>query len=102
MKIFNIIQEKGSIIYIPSNWYHSVLNLDNFVISINKNWCNEINLIKLFKSINISIEEIRNSLKDDILYVLKRRKLMLEIDLDIEMEFENIIQDVLIKNVGWG
>jgi len=88
------------IIYIPSNWFHFVLNLNEFVISINRNWCNEINLIKLFISMKESIKETENALSD-IKKVLERRKKM-DSSFDVEIEWDKVVQDVLIQNVGWG
>lgn len=88
------------IIFIPSNWFHFVENLNEFVISLNKNWCNSINLIQMFNCIKESVKETEDALCD-VKEVLERRK-KIDKEMDLEMEWNEIVQDVLIKNVGWG
>lgn len=97
----HVIQQQGTIIYVPSNWFHCVENLDEFVISVNRNWCNETNLVSVFRNIKLAVEETREALSD-IKAVLTRRKRTIEPELDVEVEFEEAVQNVLVQNIGWG
>jgi hypothetical protein len=38
-----IIQHSGETIFVPSNWFHQVVNLED-TISVNQNWCNASNI----------------------------------------------------------
>ena len=100
VEIIEVVQEVGMIIFIPSNWFHFVENLNEFVISLNKNWCNSINLIQMFNCMKESVKETEDAL-GDVKEVLERRK-KIDKEMDLEMEWNEIVQDVLIKNVGWG
>lgn len=120
-QVINIIQEEGSIIYVPSNWFHCVENLDDFVISINRNWGNEINLVKMFESMLEAVKETEEALSDVKEVLERRRKMQIQHQkqergqeigqeqeegeeeiLDVEMEWNKVVQDVLQQNVGWG
>jgi hypothetical protein len=41
---FEIIQEAGETIFVPSKWYHTVENLEP-TLSINHNWLNSCNIL---------------------------------------------------------
>ncbi|KAG6460890.1 hypothetical protein O3G_MSEX012282 [Manduca sexta] len=43
IKYFEVIQEQGDGIFVPSGWYHQVLNVED-TISINHNWVNACNI----------------------------------------------------------
>lgn len=63
VKFFEIIQEPNEILFVPSKWFHQVLNLTD-VFSINHNWFNSCNIhdIKdsLFKNWNDVVAEIQD------------------------------------------
>lgn len=99
-QIMQVIQEEGSLIYVPSNWYHCVENLDDYVISINQNWGNEINLVRMFGSMKEEVGKTEDALSD-VKEILWRRKKK-ELNLDVELEWEEEVQKVLVQNVGWG
>ena len=100
VEIIEIIQDKGMIIFVPSNWYHCVENIDDYVISLNRNWCNSVNLVQMFECMIISVRETEDALSD-VKDVLVRRK-KLDVEMDLDTEWNEIVQDVLIQNVGWG
>lgn len=47
-KSYEVIQESGDVIFVPSLWYHQVVNLEDS-ISINHNWFNGSNISTVFK-----------------------------------------------------
>ncbi|KAK0541036.1 hypothetical protein OC835_000356 [Tilletia horrida] len=48
----------GETIFVPSNWYHEVLNLTD-CISINHNWCNSYNLESMYDSMVEEVSAVR-------------------------------------------
>ncbi|PWN46116.1 Clavaminate synthase-like protein [Ceraceosorus guamensis] len=58
-----IEQEDGETIFVPSNWYHEVLNLEH-CISLNHNWINSNNLLSVFHSLCGAIEATKEALVD--------------------------------------
>ena len=83
----------------PSNWYHFVENLDNFVISINHNWCNATNLPSMYRSMCEEVADTEEALSDvkQMIYDNPNRK---EGD-DPLQEWIATVQDVVEKNAGW-
>lgn len=47
---FEIVQGPGDIIYVPSGWWHSVLNLDD-TVSITHNFCDQFNVSQIYTDI---------------------------------------------------
>lgn len=66
VKYFEVIQEKGEALFVPSGWYHQVNNtLDT--ISINHNWINGCNIEKVWEALErnlISVEHEIEVFKD--------------------------------------
>lgn len=62
-KYFDIIQEPGDAIFVPSGWYHQVWNLEN-TISINHNWINGCNIQVLWKSLQEELLKVENEISD--------------------------------------
>jgi hypothetical protein len=56
VKHFNLIQESGETLFVPSKWFHQVHNLDDSV-SVNHNWFNACN-------IEIIVDNLFNHFKD--------------------------------------
>ena len=44
---YEVIQEPGDVIFVPSGWHHQVHNLED-TISINHNWFNGANIGNIF------------------------------------------------------
>ena len=67
---FEIIQEEGETIFVPSGWYHQVENLEstNSTLSINHNWINGYNISWSWQRINRELsrynERNASSIKD--------------------------------------
>ncbi|XP_072751632.1 2-oxoglutarate and iron-dependent oxygenase JMJD4 [Anoplolepis gracilipes] len=60
LKCFDIIQEAGEIIYVPSGWHHQVWNLED-TISINHNWINSCNISNVWHALK---KELRSVMKE--------------------------------------
>lgn len=80
-----VIQQEGEAIFIPSNYYHQVHNLED-TLSINHNWANAAN-----------IQFIWNYLVDDL---LKIRTAISDCYSGNLREWETICQTVLLANAG--
>ncbi|SPO20933.1 uncharacterized protein UTRI_00410 [Ustilago trichophora] len=93
-----IDQAQGETIFIPSNWYHQVENLTE-AISINRNWCNSVNLPSLYQSIVDELQHVEENLCDV--------KEMLSSNSSSgtgegwKEEFYRLVQDVAIQDAGW-
>ena len=57
--IITVIQRENELIYVPSNYYHSVHNLCD-CISINENWCNGYNIQHINESMKLAYNEAYN------------------------------------------
>lgn len=62
-KHFEIIQEPGEVIFVPSNWHHQVWNLEN-TISINHNWVNGCNIKVMYDSMKSNLASIEKEIED--------------------------------------
>ena len=54
---YEVIQETGDVIFVPSGWHHQVHNLED-TISINHNWFNGANVGRIFGELKKGISEI--------------------------------------------
>jgi len=79
----------------PSGWYHTVENL-TACISINHNWCNSVNLPSMYDAICRRIVDVERELEDvrELLSSHAENR-------EWEVEWMNIVQDVLEKDAGW-
>ncbi|CDW99799.1 hypothetical protein [Sporisorium scitamineum] len=89
-----IHQSANETIFIPSNWYHQVHNSTD-CISINRNWCNSINIPSLYRSIVDELSHVEDSLCD------VREMLSSGEGEGWKREFYALVQDVAIKDAGW-
>ena len=60
---FEVIQRSGEIIFIPSGYIHSVVNIED-TISLNHNWFNGTNIEIIFKNILKALTEVETELSD--------------------------------------
>ena len=79
----------------PSGWYHAVENLTD-CISINHNWCNSVNLPSMYAAICRRIVDVERELEDVRGLLSSNAK-----NQEWEVEWMNIVQDVLEKDAGW-
>lgn len=93
-----IVQEEGETIFIPSNWFHQVTNLTE-AISINRNWCNSVNLPSLYQAITVELDHVEESLCD-VKEILQQNPSG-EGGEEWKREFYELVQDVAVKDAGW-
>ncbi|CAO4369338.1 unnamed protein product [Caenorhabditis nigoni] len=79
--VITFIQEPGEIVFVPSNWWHQVHNLED-TISINHNWMNSTNLGLVRDFLKKREEDVRNELSDCV-------------DSFTKEEFEEKVEDIL-------
>jgi hypothetical protein len=58
-----VLQEEGETIFVPSDVFHTVENLED-TISLNHNWCNAVNLPRMYESIKEEMGEVQDALED--------------------------------------
>ncbi|CAG9784271.1 unnamed protein product [Diatraea saccharalis] len=63
IKYFEITQEKGDAIFIPSGWFHQVLNIFD-TISINHNWINGCNIKKVWETLETQLISVENEIAE--------------------------------------
>lgn len=64
-KHFEVIQNPGEAIFVPSNWHHQVWNLDD-TISINHNWFNGCNIFLVWQTLFDNFEKVVKEISDCI------------------------------------
>lgn len=89
-----IDQHAHQTLFVPSDWYHQVSNLTES-ISINRNWCNAVNIPSLYRSIVAELAHVQDSLCD------VRDMLAIHSPNNCNREFYALVQDVAIKDAGW-
>lgn len=62
-RFYDIIQEAGEAIFVPSGWHHQVWNLED-TISINHNWVNGCNIKKMWQSISSNLLAVKKEISD--------------------------------------
>lgn len=63
IKYFEIIQEKGDALFVPSGWHHQVVN-DLNTISINHNWINACNIHIVWKALQNSLMMVEHQIEE--------------------------------------
>lgn len=62
-EVVSFIQKPGEVVFVPSNWYHQVHNLDD-AISINHNFFNASNIDIAFRLICDRLIDVRKEIDD--------------------------------------
>ncbi|XP_072034844.1 2-oxoglutarate and iron-dependent oxygenase JMJD4-like [Amphiura filiformis] len=62
---FEVVQEAGEVIFVPSGWHHQVYNLED-TISINHNWLNGCNIDIMWEFLQQELCTIQKSISDCI------------------------------------
>lgn len=89
-----IPQSPGETIFVPSNWYHQVHN-DTDCASINRNWCNSVNLPSMYTAIVEELDHAEEALCD-VRDMLSQQK-----GEEWKREFYGLVQDVAVQDAGW-
>ncbi|KAM0792057.1 hypothetical protein ACM66B_004763 [Microbotryomycetes sp. NB124-2] len=89
-------QEQGETIFVPSGWYHQVVNLTHPTISINHNWCNAHNVQTMYRAMLKQVEECREAIADVKTMLRDGRK-----EEDWKYEWVRCVQDLVRQDAGW-
>lgn len=95
---FEVVQEPGETIFIPSGWYHQVENLSSPVtLSLNHNWANAHNLPTMYNAMHQERDAVEVALGDvhEMLASSGRP------EEDWRTEWEECVSRVLTSNAGW-
>ena len=60
---YRITQEKEDIVFVPSGWFHQVRNIRD-TISINHNWFNSTNAMKVYYNLGQELKNVQNEIND--------------------------------------
>ncbi|CAH0700456.1 unnamed protein product [Spodoptera exigua] len=60
---FEIIQEKGDALFVPSGWHHQVFN-ESHTISVNHNWINACNIEIVWRALAHSLLVVENQIEE--------------------------------------
>jgi len=58
-----IMQETGQTIFVPSGWYHQVVNVED-TISINHNWFNGCNVGQIYQNLKEELGKVQEEISD--------------------------------------
>ncbi|KAF8320329.1 Clavaminate synthase-like protein [Clavulina sp. PMI_390] len=102
-----IIQEPGETIFVPSGWYHQVINLTD-CISLNQNWCNSVNLPSLYSSMKEATEDVEAAIADVRSMLIQVHATSLDSadqttpQDDWRVEWHRQVNTLLKLDAGWG
>eukprot|EP00092_Neocalanus_flemingeri_P001131 GFUD01001205.1.p1 GENE.GFUD01001205.1~~GFUD01001205.1.p1 ORF type:complete len:416 (+),score=87.05 GFUD01001205.1:31-1278(+) len=60
---FEIIQNAGEVVFVPSGWHHQVTNLED-TISINHNWFNGCNIVSVYYLLKEELRKVEKEIFD--------------------------------------
>ena len=60
---FEIIQNSGEVVFVPSGWHHQVTNLED-TISINHNWVNGCNILSIYFLLRDELRKVEKEILD--------------------------------------
>jgi hypothetical protein len=58
-----LIKGPGEVIFVPSGWYHQVINLTD-TLSINHNWFNGCNLERIWSQLRQELVKVQAEIQD--------------------------------------
>ncbi|KAK4879217.1 hypothetical protein RN001_007363 [Aquatica leii] len=100
-KYFEVVQNAGDAIFVPSNWHHQVWNIKN-TISINHNWFNGCNLHVIWQSMEKNLCEVKEEISDcnDMDNFLDHCQIMLKASFSLDFkDFFDIINYIAKKRL---
>ncbi|KAF5273633.1 hypothetical protein FQR65_LT04632 [Abscondita terminalis] len=100
-KCFEVYQNAGDAMFVPSNWHHQVWNIKD-TISINHNWFNGCNLNLVWQSMENNLKDIKNEIDDckDMDNFLDHCQIMLKASFNLNFkEFFNVINYIAKKRL---
>ncbi|WBW73582.1 2-oxoglutarate- and Fe(II)-dependent oxygenase Jmj1 [Schizosaccharomyces osmophilus] len=84
-----LFQFPGQTVFVPSGWYHQVLNIGT-TLSINHNWCNSSCILPMHFALQQQYEATSESLQD-----------LLDDGIVSKERFSELVTEVVEANYGW-
>ena len=63
LEYFEVVQGPGEVIFVPSGWYHQVLNMTD-TLSINHNWFNATNIQYIWNQLRCELQNVKKEISD--------------------------------------
>ncbi|RZC38393.1 jmjC domain-containing protein 4, partial [Asbolus verrucosus] len=101
-KHFEVIQNPGEAIFVPSGWYHQVWNLED-TISINHNWVNGCNIDKMWDAIKNNLNHVKKEIEDckDMEAFLSHCQVMLNASFGMDfLKFYDFLEFIALKRLS--
>jgi JmjC domain, hydroxylase len=101
IKYFDLIQEPGETLFVPSKWFHQVNNLDD-AVSINHNWFNSCNALSISKSLLDHQDDVVREISDckDMENFAEHCQLMLKASFGMNVtDFVEILAHIANKRI---
>jgi JmjC domain, hydroxylase len=102
VQYFEIFQNAGEAIFVPSQWYHQVTNEQN-TVSVNHNWFNGCNVEVIYQALVNSYESVMKEIDDcrDMEGFFEHCQVMLKSLHGMNFEgFVQILQHIAEKRIG--
>ena len=91
---YEVIQESGETIFVPSDWHHEVINLTD-CISLNHNWCNSCNIQSMYNSICEEVKKTEEAISD------VQEMMQTSNPFEWQTEWTETVQNIVAANAGW-
>lgn len=62
-KFYEIIQQPGEALFVPSGWHHQVFNIEN-TISVNHNWINSCNIDVVWNYLKENLDSVEKEIQE--------------------------------------
>jgi hypothetical protein len=101
-KFFEIFQETGETIFVPSRWHHQVMNVED-TVSINHNWFNGCNIDVIARNLLKHLTDVENEIQDcrDMENYEDHCQLMLKCWFGMNLEgFLDILEHIVDKRLS--
>lgn len=98
---FEVVQNAGDAVFVPSGWYHQVFNLKD-TISINHNWINACNLCAVYKALIANLDNVQKEIEDcrDMDNFLQHCQIMLNCNFGMDFQkFYDFIECIAVKRL---
>lgn len=101
VKYFDLIQESGETLFVPTKWFHQVNNLDD-AVSVNHNWFNGCNALSILGSLLDHQDDVVREISDckDMENFAEHCQLMLKSSFGMNVtDFVEILKHIADKRI---
>ncbi|XP_008193873.1 2-oxoglutarate and iron-dependent oxygenase JMJD4 [Tribolium castaneum] len=99
---FELIQNAGEAVFVPTGWYHQVWNLED-TISVNHNWVNGCNILKMWETIEYNLKCVKKEIEDccDMEGFLQHCQVMLKASFGMDFyKFYDFLKFIALKRLA--